>query len=41
MGLHRALHAAPLSRAMETAARRLGLVRALGSPVILRGEPRG
>ena len=41
MALHRALHAAPLSRAMETAARRLGLVRALGSPVILRGEPRG
>ena len=41
MALHRALHAAPLSRAMETAARGLGLVRALGSPVILRGEPRG
>ena len=41
MALHRAMKAAPLSRAMESAARGLGLVRALGSPVILRAEPRG
>ena len=41
MALHRALKAAPVSRAMERAARGLGLVRALGSPVILRAEPRG
>ena len=41
MALHRALKAAPLSRTMESAARGLGLVRALGSPVILRAEPRG
>jgi hypothetical protein len=41
MALHRALEAAPVSRAMEAAARGLGLVRALGSPVILRAEPRG
>jgi 2-polyprenyl-3-methyl-5-hydroxy-6-metoxy-1,4-benzoquinol methylase len=41
MALHRALRAAPLSRAMEGAARGLGLIRALGSPVILRAEPRG
>ena len=41
MALHRALEAVPLSRAMEAAARGVGLVRALGSPVILRAEPRG
>ena len=41
MAVHRALGTAPLSRALETAARALGLARALGSPVILRAEPRG
>lgn len=41
MALHRALRAAPLSRGLETVARGLGLSRALGSPVILRAEPRG
>jgi 2-polyprenyl-3-methyl-5-hydroxy-6-metoxy-1,4-benzoquinol methylase len=41
MALHRALGAAPLSRALEGTARGLGLVRALGSPVILRAEPHG
>jgi 2-polyprenyl-3-methyl-5-hydroxy-6-metoxy-1,4-benzoquinol methylase len=41
MALHRVLEAVPLSRAMEAAARGVGLVRALGSPVILRAEPHG
>jgi 2-polyprenyl-3-methyl-5-hydroxy-6-metoxy-1,4-benzoquinol methylase len=41
MALHRVLGAAPVSRGMEAAARGLGLVRALGSPIILRAEPRG
>jgi 2-polyprenyl-3-methyl-5-hydroxy-6-metoxy-1,4-benzoquinol methylase len=41
MALHRALRTAPLSRALEAASRGLGLVGALGSPVILRAEPRG
>ena len=40
MALHRGLGVAPLSRTLETAARVLGLRRALGSPVILRLEPR-
>src|SRR6185295_6018585 len=38
MALHRALRLAPLSRALEGAARACGLTRALGSPVILRAE---
>jgi SAM-dependent methyltransferase len=41
MALHRALGSAPLARALEGAAAGLGLTRALGSPVILRGERRG
>lgn len=41
MALHRGLGVAPLSRTLEAAARPLGLRRALGSPVILRLEPRG
>jgi 2-polyprenyl-3-methyl-5-hydroxy-6-metoxy-1,4-benzoquinol methylase len=41
MALHRALGVAPVSRGLEAAARGLGVVRALGSPVILRAEPRG
>jgi 2-polyprenyl-3-methyl-5-hydroxy-6-metoxy-1,4-benzoquinol methylase len=41
MALHRGLGAAPVSRGLETAARGLGLTRALGSPVIMRAEPRG
>lgn len=41
MALHRALGLAPLSRALEGAARALGLVRAFGSPVILRLERHG
>ena len=40
MAVHRALHSAPLARALEGAAAGLGLTRALGSPVILRGERR-
>jgi 2-polyprenyl-3-methyl-5-hydroxy-6-metoxy-1,4-benzoquinol methylase len=41
MAVHRALRSAPLARALEGAAAGLGLTRALGSPVILRGERRG
>jgi 2-polyprenyl-3-methyl-5-hydroxy-6-metoxy-1,4-benzoquinol methylase len=41
MALHRALRSAGLSRGLEAAAAALGLTRALGSPVILRAEPRG
>jgi len=41
MALHRALGLAPLSRGLEGAAGLLGLRRVLGSPVILRLEPRG
>jgi SAM-dependent methyltransferase len=41
MALHRALNAAPLSRALEGAARAVGLTRAFGSPVIARAERRG
>jgi 2-polyprenyl-3-methyl-5-hydroxy-6-metoxy-1,4-benzoquinol methylase len=41
MALHRALGMAPVSRSLEAAARGLGLARVLGSPVILRAEPRG
>jgi SAM-dependent methyltransferase len=40
MALHRALGTAAVSRALEAGARGLGLDRALGSPVILRAEPR-
>ncbi|MBI3931990.1 MAG: class I SAM-dependent methyltransferase [Acidobacteria bacterium] len=40
MALHRAVGAAPLARALEGAARALGLTRALGSPVILCAERR-
>ncbi len=38
MALHRALRLAPLSRALEAAARGAGLTRAFGSPVILRAD---
>lgn len=38
MALHRALGRAALSRALERGAGAFGLVRALGSPVILRAE---
>jgi 2-polyprenyl-3-methyl-5-hydroxy-6-metoxy-1,4-benzoquinol methylase len=38
MALHRGLGLAPVSRAVEAAARGIGLTRALGSPVILRAE---
>ena len=38
MALHRALRSAAVARALEGAARPLGLTRALGSPVILRAE---
>ena len=41
MALHRGLGIAPLSRGLEATAGLLGLRRALGSPVILRLEPRG
>lgn len=41
MALHRVVGRGKISRAVETTARGLGLVRALGSPVILRAEPRG
>ena len=41
MALHRALGTALVSRTLEAGARTLGLDRALGSPVILRAEPRG
>jgi ubiquinone/menaquinone biosynthesis C-methylase UbiE len=41
MALHRAMRLAPLSRALEAAARALTLTRRFGSPVILRAEPRG
>jgi len=40
MALHRALRLAGLSRVLESAARVVGLTRALGSPVILRAERR-
>lgn len=40
MALHRGLRLAPLSRALEAAARSTGLTSALGSPVILRAERR-
>jgi hypothetical protein len=39
--MHRALGTARVSRTLEAGARGLGLDRALGSPVILRAEPRG
>jgi len=41
MALHRALGSAALARTLEGGARLLGLTAALGSPVILRLEPRG
>jgi SAM-dependent methyltransferase len=41
MALHRGLGLAPLSRAVEAAARAAGVTRAWGSPVILRAERRG
>jgi 2-polyprenyl-3-methyl-5-hydroxy-6-metoxy-1,4-benzoquinol methylase len=41
MALHRGLGAAGLARGLEGAAATLGLVRALGSPVILRLDRRG
>jgi 2-polyprenyl-3-methyl-5-hydroxy-6-metoxy-1,4-benzoquinol methylase len=41
MALHRALGAAPLSRALEAMAGAAGLVGAFGSPVILRVDRRG
>ena len=41
MALHRALHAAPLSRGLEGLATALGLTAGFGSPVIARAEPRG
>lgn len=41
MALHRALGLAPISRALEGAARVTGLTHALGSPVILKAERRG
>jgi SAM-dependent methyltransferase len=40
MALHRGLGVLPLSRGLEAAAKVVGLRRALGSPVILRLEPR-
>lgn len=40
MALHRALRLAPASRSVEALAAALGLRRLLGSPVILRLEPR-
>jgi 2-polyprenyl-3-methyl-5-hydroxy-6-metoxy-1,4-benzoquinol methylase len=41
MALHRGLASAGLARGLEGAASTLGLVRALGSPVVLRLERRG
>jgi 2-polyprenyl-3-methyl-5-hydroxy-6-metoxy-1,4-benzoquinol methylase len=41
MALHRGLRLAPVSRALEAAARGVGLTGALGSPVILRAERHG
>lgn len=41
MALHRAMGAAGLARALEGVAGALGLTHLLGSPVILRLEPRG
>lgn len=41
MALHRALGSAALARALEGTVAALGLVRALGSPVVLRLERRG
>ncbi len=41
MALHRALGSGGLSRTLEAACGALGLVRALGSPVILHAEPHG
>jgi 2-polyprenyl-3-methyl-5-hydroxy-6-metoxy-1,4-benzoquinol methylase len=41
MALHRALRSAAVARGLEGVAGRLGLTRALGSPVILRLDRRG
>jgi 2-polyprenyl-3-methyl-5-hydroxy-6-metoxy-1,4-benzoquinol methylase len=41
MALHRGLGSAGLARGLEAAAAALGLVRALGSPVVLRLDRRG
>jgi SAM-dependent methyltransferase len=41
MALHRAMRTAWLARSLEGVAEALGLTRLLGSPVILRLEPRG
>ena len=41
MALHRAVGVAALSRLAESASSRLGLRKAVGSPVILRAERRG
>jgi SAM-dependent methyltransferase len=41
MALHRAIGVAGLSRLVEAASSRLGLRKAVGSPVILRAERRG
>jgi hypothetical protein len=41
MALHRGIGSGAVSRSLEAAAGALGLVRALGSPVVLRAEPRG
>jgi SAM-dependent methyltransferase len=41
MALHRAMGSAPLARAFEGVAAGVGMTRLLGSPVLLRLEPRG
>jgi SAM-dependent methyltransferase len=41
MALHRAIRIAPLARALEGAAAGVGITHLLGSPVLLRLEPRG
>jgi SAM-dependent methyltransferase len=41
MALHRAIGMAPFARALEGAAAGVGATRLLGSPVLLRLEPRG
>jgi 2-polyprenyl-3-methyl-5-hydroxy-6-metoxy-1,4-benzoquinol methylase len=41
MALHRAVGVAPLSRAVESLSARLGLRKAIGSPVIVRAVRRG
>jgi SAM-dependent methyltransferase len=41
MALHRAFGSAPLARALEGVAGGVGMTRLLGSPVLLRLEPRG